>query len=155
MGASRVRVAKDKAELVQALVAAADTTGPFQTYADAVAFAALMGVQWQKRVPIGTAAKNEPSPIALEIFISRGYDRLLKLLALVETQTPQVLSSYNPENEGQWVRFFEEYANGGLELLQEELRGAVDYTERLLLLLTKERYQEESSPEDFDLSRFL
>ncbi|NEO26225.1 MAG: DNA phosphorothioation-associated protein 4 [Kamptonema sp. SIO4C4] len=155
MGASRVRVAKDKATFVRGLIAAADNTGPFQTYADAIAFAALVGVQWQKRLPIDIAAKNEPSPIALDIFISRGYDRLLKLLALVETQNPQILSSYNPKNEGQWVQLFEEYANGGLEVLQDELRGAVDYTERLLLLLSAKRDSEEQSPEEFDLSRFL
>jgi dnd system-associated protein 4 len=36
-------------------------------------------------------------------------------------------------------QIFEEYANGGLELLQNELRGAVDYTERIVLMLSYER----------------
>ncbi|MGC1248227.1 MAG: DNA phosphorothioation-associated protein 4, partial [Spirulinaceae cyanobacterium] len=71
---SRIRVARDKAELVKSLVTSRDTTGPFQTYADAIAFAAALGAKRQKRVAITEVSKNEPGPISLEVFISRGYD---------------------------------------------------------------------------------
>lgn len=150
----RVRIAKDKAEFVQSLVDFNGNSGPFQTYADAIAFAAALGINAKKRVPLGLVAK-EPAPISSEIFISRGYDSLLKLLAIAATQDPNILSVYNPIAEAQRIQIFEEYANGGLEQLQEELKGSVDYTERLLLILTTERFKDKVPEEDFDLGQFL
>ncbi|HBL10043.1 MAG TPA: DNA phosphorothioation-associated protein 4 [Cyanobacteria bacterium UBA11162] len=155
MGAIRIRVAKDKADLVKSLVAAHDTTGPFQTYADAIAFAAALGAKWKKRSPLGVIAKKEPAPIALEIFVSRGYDVLIKLLALVETKDAKVLSSFEEKFEEERIHIFEEYANGGLEILRDKFIGAVDYTERLLLILSNEKIKKETVEGEFDLSRFL
>jgi dnd system-associated protein 4 len=51
-------------------------------------------------------------------------------------------------------RNFQEYVNGGLDILTAELSGTVDYAEQLLLML---RLQKETGQSDreFDLSRFL
>jgi dnd system-associated protein 4 len=150
MAVHRVRIAQDKAELVKALLVDKDTTGSFATYADVIAFAAALGVKRNSKLPLAKATR-EPAPIALEIFISRGYDWLIQLIALTDTATPQILAS---EAESQRLLLFEEYANGGLAALQQELVGAVDYTERLLLILNAERFKPRET-EDFDLSRFL
>ncbi len=155
MGANRIRVSKDKAELVKALVASDNTTGPFQTYADVMVFAAALGAKRKKRSPLGVISTKEPAPIALEVFLSRGYDRVLKLLAIAETKDSKILSSIHEKSEEERIHIFEEYANGGLEILRDELRGAVDYWERLLLILSTERLKKESSEGGFDLSRFL
>ena len=155
MGVNRIRVAKDKADLVKSLVVGHDTTGPFQTYADAIAFAAALGVKRKKRSPLGIIAKKEPAPIGLEVFISRGYDLEIKLLAIAETQEAKIISSFAENSEEERIHIFEEYANGGLEILRDELRGAVDYTERLLLILSNERLKQEPVQGEFDLSRFL
>lgn len=155
MGARRIRVAKDKADLVKELTASADTTGPFQTYADAIAFAAALGGKRKKRSPLGAIAKKEPAPIGVEIFVSRGYDLVIKLLAIAETKDAKILSSFAETSEEERIHIFEEYANGGLEILRDELRGAVDYTERLVLILSAERFKKETPEEGFDLSRFL
>lgn len=154
MGANRIRVAKDKAELVKALVDDPGTTGPFQTYADVMVFAAALGAKRKKRSPLSAIAK-EPAPIALEIFLSRGYDRVLKLLAIAETKEAKILSSFDEAAEEERTRIFEEYANGGLEILRDKLRGAVDYTDQLALVLASEREKKEQPEEEFDLSRFL
>ena len=154
MGANRIRVAKDKADLVKALVDSGSTTGPFQTYADVMVFAAALGAKRKKRSPLGAITK-EPSPIALEVFVSRGYDLVFKLLAIRETKDPKIISLLDETSEEKRSHIFEEYANGGLEILRDELRGAVDYTERILLILSSERFKEESSEGGFDLSRFL
>lgn len=154
MGANRIRVAKDKADLVKSLVDLPSTTGPFPTYADVMVFAASLGAKRKKRSPLGTIAK-EPSPIALEVFVSRGYDRVLKLLAIAETQDTKILSPTDEIAEEKRIHIFEEYANGGLDILRDELRGAVDYSERLLLILSAERFKKETPEEGFDLSRFL
>jgi dnd system-associated protein 4 len=155
MAIHRIRIARDKAELVQALVDFGEANGPFQTYADVMIFAAMLGAKYQQRLPLNATAK-EPSPISLEVFISRGYDPLIKLLAIIETQDPKIISPFDTEAESQRVQMLEEYANGGLQKLQEELRGSVDYTERLLLILNQERLNQDNNPsEEFDLSRFL
>ena len=150
----RIRVAKDKADLVKALTSADGATGPFQTYADAIVFAAALGAKHKKRVPLGEISKREPAPIGQEHFLIKGYDLLIKLLAMVETREISILSSNNENFENQRLRIFEEYANGGLEILQNEFRGAVDYSERLLLILSSKRFKQEHQ-EEFDLSIFL
>jgi dnd system-associated protein 4 len=154
MGANRIRVAKDKADLVKALVDSDNTTGSFQTYADVMVFAASLGAKRKKRSPLGTITK-EPSPIALEVFVSRGYDLVFKLLAIAETKEAKILSVFDETSEEQRAHIFEEYANGGLEILRDEFRGAVDYSERLLLILNSERVKQAQPEEEFDLSRFL
>ncbi|MBE9168158.1 DNA phosphorothioation-associated protein 4 [Pleurocapsales cyanobacterium LEGE 06147] len=155
MAVPRIRIAKDKAELVRNLVDAKGTTGPFQTYADVITFAATLGARYQKRVPFKEISTSEPAPISLEVFISRSYDWVIKLLAIAQTQDLKIISTRDPKIEAQRILIFEEYANGGLEKLRDELRGAVDYTERLLLILSSERFNEESTEEEFDLSKFL
>ena len=155
MAFPRIKIAKDKAELVRKLLDEKDTTGMFSTYADIVAFAASMGVKHQKRSPLGEISQSEPAPISLEVFISRGYERLIKLIAVTDTEDIQILSTEDDAAEATRVLIFEEYANGGLEKLQQELRGAVDYTDRLVLILNSERFSREVNNEEFDLSRFL
>jgi dnd system-associated protein 4 len=154
MALRRIKIAKDKAELVQRLLDEKRTTGMFSTYADVIAFAASLGVKNQRRSPIAEVSQSEPAPISLEVFISRGYERLIKLIAVTSTEDIKVLSSED-ESAETTILIFEEYANGGLEQLQQELRGAVDYTDRLVLILNAERFSKEVNNEEFDLSRFL
>ncbi len=53
------------------------------------------------------------------------------------------------------IKFFEEYANGGLEILETQIRGSVNYTERILLFLQREHQTIDGEDGEFDLSRFL
>jgi len=153
--ATRIKIPQDKANLVQSLVLNNDNPqGVFTTYADVMAFAAALGKKQRYRLPLSSIAK-EPSPISLDVFSSRGYDILIKLLAITETKNPQILSAYDSSAEDERILIFEEYANGGLEKLQEQLRGAVDYSERILLILSHSKIQPSQSLTNFDLSRFL
>lgn len=151
----RIRVAKDKADLVKALTSSDGGTGPFQTFADVIVFAAALGAKQKKRVPLGEISKREPSPIRIEYFASVGNDVVIKLLGITETQDINILSIHEEEYATQRHSIFEEYANGGLEILQNELRGAVDYSERILLFLSYQRMNEDKQDEEFDLSKFL
>ncbi|QDL11713.1 DNA phosphorothioation-associated protein 4 [Brasilonema octagenarum UFV-E1] len=150
----RIRVAKDKAELVKALTSVDGATGLFQTYADVIVFAAALGAKHNKRVPLGEISKREPSPIPQEQFIVRGYDTVINVIAITETKDIKILSFNEDKNVEKRNHIFEEYANGGLELLQAELHGAVDYTERILLMLSSEKLENQPE-EEFDLSRFI
>lgn len=151
----RIRVAKDKADVVKSLTSTDGGTGPFQTFADVIVFAAALGVKHKKRIPLGEISKREPAPIRLEVFAVSGYDILIKLIALTETQDIIILSPHEEEYEKQRNGTFEEYANGGLEILQNELRGAVDYSERILLFLSYERANNPKEEKEFDLTKFL
>jgi dnd system-associated protein 4 len=133
---NRIRVAKDKAELVQSLIASTENNSPFQTYADVILFAAVLGAKNKRRTPLGEISKKEPGPISIEIFIARGYDPVMKLIAIAATENINVISPDRSDVEQQRIQIFEEYANGGLDLLDRELCGAVDYTERILLMLS-------------------
>ncbi len=151
----RIRVAKDKADLVKALISSDGGNGPFKTFADVIVFAAALGVKYKKRVPFEEVSKREPSPIRLEVFISLGYDVVIKLLGITETKDIQILSPYEEEFEKQRNEIFEEYANGGLEILQTELRGSIDYSDTILLFLQHQVMNHKKEDQEFDLTRFL
>ncbi|MBN3908411.1 MAG: DNA phosphorothioation-associated protein 4 [Nostoc sp. NMS1] len=152
MAANRIRVAKDKAELVKSLVASKDTTGPFQTYVEVMVFAAALGVKYKRRVPLDVISKDL-SPLRQDYFTS-SFTLLINLLAITETENIKIIDNDNVADE-QRIHIFEEYANAGLEIIQNELRGAVDYSERLLLILSYERTNTEQQDEEFDLTKFL
>lgn len=151
----RIRVAKDKADLVKALTVSEGGNGPFQSFAEVIVFAAALGVKYKKRVPLEEISKREPAPIRLEIFATMGYDNLIKLLGLTELEDIKILSVQEEEYEKQRNQIFEEYANGGLEILAGELRGSIDYTDRLLLFLQHQIIKTEQEEQEFDLTRFL
>lgn len=146
MSENRIRVARDKAELVKSLIGSTENNSPFQTYADVILFAAVLGAKQQQRIPLGEISKKEPGPISIEIFIARGYDPVMKLIAIAATENINVISPDRSDVEQQRIQIFEEYANGGLDLLDRELCGAVDYTERILLMLSVEATQRSSQP---------
>lgn len=154
--AIRVKISQDKANLVQCLVLNHNNPqGVFATYADVMVFAATMGKKNKLRLPLNSIAK-EPSPISLDVFTSRGYDSLFKLLAITETNNPNIISAYDIDGEEERVIIFEEYANGGLMKLQEQLKGAVDYSERILLILSQANHQSSQLiATDFNLTKFL
>ncbi|MCL2923456.1 MAG: DNA phosphorothioation-associated protein 4 [Trichodesmium sp. MAG_R04] len=152
---NRIRIAKDKADLVKALTELEGKTGPFKAYADVIVFAASLAIKKKKRIPVTEISTREPSPINMEVFWSRGYGSIIKLIALMDTKDTKILSETNEEIEENRIKIFEEYANGGLEILRDELRGAVNYSERLLLVLISERRKKTRPEEDFDLTKFL
>ncbi|AFZ46559.1 hypothetical protein Cyast_0581 [Cyanobacterium stanieri PCC 7202] len=151
---SRIRIDQNKALFVQSLIGNKDNPeGVFETYADIVAFAAAVGKKYDCRLPLEHISQ-EPSPISLDVFISRGYDLLMDILAITTMEDVQCLAGEGQKKDEQRIIIFEEYANGGLSYLQEQLVGAIDYQERILLLLNQERYNN-NPVHEFDLSRFL
>ncbi len=148
----RIGYSKDKSEIVQRLVSTEDNTGPFKRIADVLAFAAALGNKRDKRVPL---SGSQAEPIRQEIFDRQGYDTMMNLLALHAEGKPEVLADSNEMIERR-ASIFEEYANGGLEILREELRGAVDTLETIVLLINSERVQvDDGEFEGFDLTRVV
>lgn len=147
----RVRVAKDKAEFIRSLKSSETASSPFQTYADVVAFAAVIGAKHKKREPLEKISLKEPDPIPQEQFFTRGYESVINLLAITATANPKTLAS-TEEYENLRLRVFEEYANAGFRILKSELFGAEDYTKQILLILSKTKLPQD---EDINLSMFF
>ena len=151
----RIRVAQDKADLLQNLLATSDNPqGIFSTYADIIAFAASLGKKYQQKIPLESIAK-EPYPISIEVFNSRGYEPLLKLITVLENHQAETISADNIDSDTEMVTTFEQYANGGLKILAEKLQGSIDYSERILLILSQQMQTQQEDESEFDLSRFL
>lgn len=153
MAENRIKVAKDKANLVKELKDSDNTTGFFQTYVDVMVFAAALGAKRKKRVPLVEFARDL-DPIRRDYFNNNKCELIINLLAVSVIQNQKVLAD-DEESDEQRIKIFEEYANGGLEILQQELRGVVDYSEQILLILSSERFKQERQDEEFDLSKFL
>lgn len=97
MAANRIRIAKDKAELVKSLVASKDTTGPFQTYVEVMVFAAALGVKYKKRVPLEVISKDL-SPLRQDYFTS-SFTLLINLLAVTETKDIKIINEQDTADE--------------------------------------------------------
>lgn len=134
----RVKVEKNKAELVKALRAGDGSTGTFQTYVDIVIFAASLGIQRNKYIPVKDASRKDPDPIPWEHFVSRSKNQISDLIAISRTKNPKILEN-DDELEAERVEIFEGYANGGLSIIEDTLQGASDFTSQILLLLSSAR----------------
>jgi dnd system-associated protein 4 len=148
----RIKIAKDKVKLVKALRTGDGSLGPFQTYYELLAFAAALGVKRGKMVPIreGDFSK-EIDPIRQEQFASKGYDQIINLLAVIHIRDPKILGNVQ-EAEQKRVEIFEAYANGGLEIINDLVRGSNDFSRQLLLLLLTERNHSKLDNDFLDLS---
>lgn len=151
MADTRIKVAKDKAKLVKSLKTGEGSTGLFQTYYELLVFAAALGIKRGKMIPVkeGDSSK-EIDPIRQEQFASKGYDQVINLIAVAHTKDPNILGA-NEEAEQKRIEIFEAYANGGLELLQDAVRGAQDKTKQVQLLLETVRKQSDLDANTFEL----
>src|SRR5262245_40328851 len=122
----RVRRPSDKSALLDQLT----HEGPFEAYRDVLGFAASLGFFHGRRVPFEKTAE----PIAWETFTNRqGNEMLVDMIAAAVVDDVNILSGDAFEER---LRIFEEYANGGLEILQERLsnsrRSAADAVHDLI-----------------------
>ena len=88
MADARVKIAKDKAELVQALKNGSDVNWPFQTYADVIAFAAALGSKSGKRIPVKEVSVKDPDPVPHDQFKSK---YVMDLIVISEVRNLKVL----------------------------------------------------------------
>lgn len=89
---------------------------PFPTMRDALVFAASLGWARDKRVPF----ENSAEPIRWGTMTNRlGTEDLVNMLATAATEDPEVLAA---GRESERLEIFEEYANGGLQVIQQIMR---------------------------------
>jgi len=98
-------------------------------------FAAAVGFKNQRRVPLGATDTGKAFP---QNYFSNSpvWPGFQYLLALVEVNSATILSG-GDETDDQRITLFEEYANGGLELLQEELESNGYSLDAMISLIAK------------------
>jgi len=122
----RIRRPKDKSDLLGQL-GDLENGGVFETYKDALVFAAALGYHRDVFRPF----EKSDEPIEWNVF--KANDRaLINMLGLAKTKELKILSN-DDEVFDERLKIFEGYANGGLEVLQNEI---MDSTKPLLESLT-------------------
>lgn len=140
------RVQRDatKDELIKTLCD--PKTGVFTEIWRLLLFAALLGKAKNKREPLKQVTTNES--IRAEVFSNSPlWPGLLHLLGVTETQGSQCLKS---EQWEQSILLFEEYANGGLDLLSQFGDGSSPNTPeflRAVLDRQRDRWPSDHSPD--------
>ena len=128
--ATRVRRPAEFEEMLSELRDA----GIFPTFKDALVFAAALGFRRGNR----KSFQKSSEPIDLGVF-SGTYDQtIMSIIAIEETGDPKLLAP-SDEAEEKRILIFQEYANGGLEIMKREISdGKQGWREGLLSLIHRE-----------------
>lgn len=113
--ARRVNRPADKDDLLKSLT---ENDQPFATMASAMVFGAALGYANERRSPIAKSAEQIP----WEVFMNAGLDAFIDLLASGASDDKDILAADRVDER---VGLFEEYANGGLEIIRD--RQAADH----------------------------
>lgn len=138
----RVRRPADKDQLLKTLT---ENQQPFSTMAHALVFAAALGYAESRRTPF----EKSSEPIPWEVFANTGADQFVDMLAGVVADETDILGEDRADDR---LDIFEEFANGGLELIADQL--AADHRpplESLLDLILKYEAPSEVK-DDIDLA---
>ncbi len=118
----------------------------FPTIRELLCFAAMLGYSEGRRVPLDRTAGTED--VSYQQFERGDAEDLIYLLALAETKDPEILRD---GEESRCAEIFEEYVNGGLQILRDAmLQSGGEYPDRdILELLLKTGYLnvEDSEPD--------
>jgi dnd system-associated protein 4 len=89
----------------------------FGAFRDILVFAAALGFRNDRRKPL---TKSAGDPIRYEVLISgSGFsEALINMIAAKVTDDPEIMDDHRLEER---LKIFEEYANGGLDCIQEQI----------------------------------
>ena len=119
-------------------------------------------MSWRLQRPFGASrsrrrefSQSTREPIRHDVFERQNFVPLMNLIAMFAIGDPNVLADTDKMEEAR-AAAFEQYASGGLEILEDELEGVVDYLSALLLIIAHERHHDdEQDAEDLGLSKLL
>lgn len=145
---NRSRIHEDMVQRLAMLKLPGTERTLFPTIRELLCFAALLGYSEKRRLPLDKDKGVED--VSYQQFERGEAEDLIYLIALAETKDPEILKD---GEEGQCALIFEEYANGGLQIMREAmLRGGGEYPDRDILELLKERKYLNLDDDDPDVS---
>ncbi|WP_417729242.1 DNA phosphorothioation-associated protein 4 [Roseovarius sp.] len=120
----------------------------FPTIRELLCFAALLGYSENRRLPLDKEKGVED--VSYQQFERGDSEDLIYLIALADTKDPEILKD---GEESRCAEIFEEYANGGLQIMHEAmLRGGGEYPDRDILELLKEQGYLSADEEEPDVA---
>lgn len=149
MSDHRVRRPADKEELIAKLTSGEDKV--FPTIKDLLVFAAALGRSEERRTPLQSAGSD---PVRLDTFVrDSSVDYFMYALAIAESpDDPELVAE---ERTAERIKIFEEYANGGLEVLQGLLNARAHLPiDDALASIVSEGQRSTSDSEAPDLAAF-
>lgn len=143
----RVRRPQDHAVLIETLQSEAG----FPYYRDVLLFAAAVGYTRNRRVPL-TGVSGEA--IRYDTLTGPTYsDSLINMIAANATaDDPEVLDATRLEER---IRIFEEYANGGLEYIQEQINTRHQTAAMVVLELVTSAFAEDRGAKPLSVEELL
>jgi dnd system-associated protein 4 len=121
----------------------------FATYRDILLFAAAVGASAQRRVPF----TNSGEPIRYETLKEPMFsETLINMIAANEVDDPEIMDS---TRAGERVRIFEEYANGGLEYIQEQVNVRHEPANLIVISLVTEALARSGAAEAVSVEELL
>jgi dnd system-associated protein 4 len=125
--------------------------GKFSTYRDILLFAAAVGFRQQRRVPF-TASSGDP--IRSDVLLAPGFsDTLVNMIAAnVVTDDPEIMDDTRLDER---FRIFEEYANGGLEYIQEQVNVRHQPAAQVVIDLVTEAFTDEGGAKPVSVDELL
>lgn len=143
---NRSRMHEDMVQRLAAIKLPGTDRTLFPTIRELLCFAALLGYSEGRRIPLDRSEGTED--VSYQQFERRDAEDLIFLIALADSKDPEILKD---GEEGRCAEIFEEYANGGLQVLRDAmLRSGGEYPDRdILELLKKSGYLniEEAEPD--------
>jgi len=123
----------------------------FSTFRDTLLFAAAVGVHFKRRVPFSSAAGD---PIRYETLTVPSFsEALINMLAANEVdEDPEIMDSSRIEER---VEIFEEYANGGLEYIQEQVNVRHQTADLVVIALVTEVLSQTGGAEPVSVDELL
>jgi len=128
---------RDKQPVIDALIA--DGKGPFSQIWRIMIFASALGFRIQSRVPLKEAESNVAIPPSVFANNCSSWPGYAFLINLVDTSNPNIFNNDDAADERR-IRTLEEYANGGLEYMRDNLDSqnySLDSVCRLIAQLLK------------------
>jgi dnd system-associated protein 4 len=123
----------------------------FSTFRDTLLFAAAVGVHFKRRVPFSSAAGD---PIRYETLTVPSFsEALISMIAAKEVDDdPEIMDSSRIEER---VKIFEEYANGGLEYIQEQVNVRHQTADLVVIALVTEVLSQTGGAEPVSVDELL
>jgi dnd system-associated protein 4 len=110
----------------------------FLTYKDALVFAACLGFHEGRRVSFDKSSE----PVALHIFKGEFDSAIFNCLGLAVTNDPSIMGA---NKDAEKIQIFEEYACGGLEIIEAEVFNGAGAWDQLFLSLVAKQAKSDAS----------
>jgi dnd system-associated protein 4 len=146
----RINRSEDKEATITALIRDEDNNkkGVFPTKWQLLTFSAMLGYRNERKEKLKTISSGKG--IDAETFMKDPcFEGVVNLFSLMESEDEQQLTS-NTENDNQKISLFEEYANGGLAILKEQLETSNYQLDSVITLIAEELHKGPSVDDELD-----